>query len=76
MMGITFLSFFVANNLVGWIGSFYEKMSPAQFWLLHAAIAAAGGVAIMLFGRVLGRALVGGTAQPMRPSAMTVEVET
>ena len=30
---------------------------PAQFWLLHAAIAAAGGVVIMIFGRMLERAL-------------------
>jgi POT family proton-dependent oligopeptide transporter len=75
MMGIAFISLFISNNLIGWIGSFYEKMSPVQFWLLHAAIAAAGGVAIMLFGRTLGRALDSGTAQPMRPSAMTVEVE-
>jgi hypothetical protein len=32
-------------------------MTPAQFWLLHAAIAAAGGVVIMIFGRMLERAL-------------------
>jgi len=75
MMGIAFISIFVSNILIGWIGSFYEKMSPVQFWLLHAAIAAAGGVAIMLFGRALGRALGRATAEPMRPSAMTVEVE-
>jgi POT family proton-dependent oligopeptide transporter len=76
MMGIAFISLFISNNLIGWIGGFYEKMSPAQFWLLHAAIAAAGGLAVMLFGRALGRVLRGGAAQPMRPSAMTVEVET
>jgi POT family proton-dependent oligopeptide transporter len=76
MMGIAFISLFISNNLIGWIGGFYEKMSPAQFWLLHAAIAAAGSLAVMLFGRALGRALGGGAAQPMRPSAMTVEVET
>ncbi len=76
MMGITFLSFFVANNLVGWIGGFYEKLNPAQFWLLHAAIAAGGGVSIKLFGNSLGRVLGGGGLQPMRPSAMTGEVET
>ncbi len=76
MMGIAFLTFFVANSLVGWIGGFYEAMSPAHFWLLHAAIAAAGGVSIMLFGGVLGRALAGGAYQAMRPAAITVEVET
>ncbi len=66
MMGIVFISLFVSNNLIGWIGGFYERMSPAQFWLLHAAIAAAGGVLIMLFGRTLGRALNTGVAEPMR----------
>jgi POT family proton-dependent oligopeptide transporter len=76
MMGIAFISLFVSNTLIGWVGSFYEKMSPTQFWLLHAAIAAAGGIAIMLFGRALRRVLADGAAQPMRPSAMTVEVET
>lgn len=76
MMGIAFISLFVSNNLIGWIGSFYESMSPMQFWLLHAAIAACGGISIMIFGRPLRRVLSSGTAQPMRPSAMTVEVET
>jgi POT family proton-dependent oligopeptide transporter len=76
MMGIAFLSFFVANNFVGWIGGLYESMSPAQFWLLHAAIAAGGGISILLFGKPLARILSCGAVQPMRPSAMTVEVET
>ena len=76
MMGIAFISFFASNILIGWIGSFYEKMSPAQFWLLHAAIAACGGVSIMLFGGPLGRALGARTAQPTRTSAMRVEAET
>jgi POT family proton-dependent oligopeptide transporter len=76
MMGITFLSLFVSNNLVGWIGRFYEQLSPAQFWSLHAAIAAGGGVSILLFGHRLARALDSGKPQPMRPSAMTLEVES
>jgi len=76
MMGIAFLSLFVANNFVGWLGGLYERMTATQFWLLHAAIAAAGGVCVMLFGRGLRRALQAGAEQPMRPSAMTLEVET
>ena len=48
------MSLFVANNLVGWIGGFYEKMSPAQFWAMHAAISAAGGLLVALIGRRLG----------------------
>jgi POT family proton-dependent oligopeptide transporter len=75
-MGFTFMTLFVSNNLIGWIGGFYEKMTPLQFWGLHAAIAATGGVLVLLFGRSLGRVLASGSAaQPLRPSAMTLEVE-
>lgn len=76
MMGIAFLTLFVANNLVGWIGAFYENLTPIQFWLLHAAIAAAGGITMTVFGGALGRVLGCASRQPLRPSAMTVEVET
>ncbi|MFZ3376085.1 MAG: hypothetical protein WA183_11070 [Chthoniobacterales bacterium] len=51
------MSLFVANTLIGWIGGFYEKMTPAEFWAMHAAIAAAGGLLVLLFGRRLNRAL-------------------
>jgi proton-dependent oligopeptide transporter, POT family len=60
MMGIAFLSLFLSNNLIGWIGGFYEQMSPAGFWALHAGIAASGGLLVLLFGRQLGRALEAG----------------
>ena len=53
MIGIAFMSLFIANNLVGWLGGLYERMSPIQFWALHAAIAAVGGVMVTLFGRRL-----------------------
>ena len=76
MMGIAFLSLFVANNIIGWIGGFYERMSPASFWLLHAAIASMGGLLVVIFGRRLGRVLDTTAPQPMRSSAMTLEVET
>jgi proton-dependent oligopeptide transporter, POT family len=75
MMGVAFMSLFVANNLIGWIGGYYEKMSPAGFWGLHAAIGATGGVLVLLFGRPLSRALAGQARQPLRPSAQTLEVE-
>lgn len=32
MMGIAFMSLFVTNNVIGWIGGLYERMSPTQFW--------------------------------------------
>ena len=75
MLGVAFLSIFVANNLIGWIGTLYEKMLPVEFWALHAAIAAMGGMLVLLLGRRLSRAVVPGAGQPLRPSAMTHEVQ-
>jgi POT family proton-dependent oligopeptide transporter len=66
MMGLAFMSLFISNNLIGWIGGFYEKMSPVQFWAMHAAIAAGGGLLVVLFGRRLNRAL---NANPVEPLA-------
>ena len=64
LMGLAFMSLFVSNNLIGWIGGFYEKMRPAEFWAMHAAIAAGGGLLVVLFGRRLSRAL---NANPVGP---------
>ena len=76
MMGVAFMSLFVSNNLIGWVGGFYEKMRPIEFWAMHVAIPATGGVLVMLFGRGLTRALAkAGADQPLRPSALTLEVE-
>jgi len=57
LMGLAFMSLFVANTLVGWIGGFYEKMPPAEFWAMHAAISAGGGFLVILLGRRLRRVL-------------------
>ena len=48
MMGIAFMSLFVANNLIGWIAGFYERLGPSRFWTLHAAIGAMGGVLVLV----------------------------
>ena len=57
LMGLAFMSLFISNNLIGWIGGSYEKMRPAEFWAMHAAIAAGGGLLVVLFGRRLSRTL-------------------
>jgi POT family proton-dependent oligopeptide transporter len=57
MVSCAYLSLFVANSVMGWVGSFYERMSPAEFWTLNTAIAAAGAVLVLLFGRPLTRSL-------------------
>src|SRR5450755_2512793 len=58
LMGLAFMSLFISNTLIGWIGGFYEKMTPAEFWAMHAAIAAGGGLLVVLFGRRLSRVLI------------------
>jgi proton-dependent oligopeptide transporter, POT family len=57
MMGIVFMSLFVSNMLIGWIGGYYERMSPAAFWGIHVVIAVAGGLLLLVFGRRLTHAL-------------------
>jgi len=57
LMGLAFMSLFIANTLVGWIGGFYEKMPPGQFWAMHAAISVVGGLLVALLGRRLSRVL-------------------
>jgi POT family proton-dependent oligopeptide transporter len=64
MMGATFLTLFVANNLIGRIGTYYEKMTPSTFWALHAGIGIAGGVLMLLFARTAGRILEAQQARP------------
>jgi POT family proton-dependent oligopeptide transporter len=55
LMGAVFLSLFIGNTLVGWIGGFYEKMTPAAFWALHTGIAAMGGILATILARPLKR---------------------
>lgn len=64
LMGLAFMSLFISNTLIGWIGGFYEKFTPLQFWAMHAAIAACGGFLVLVFGGRLGR-----TLEPTAPSA-------
>lgn len=57
LIGAAFLSLFASNTLIGVIGSWYERMSPCQFWLMNAGIAGAGGLLTMLLHRPLTQAL-------------------
>jgi POT family proton-dependent oligopeptide transporter len=42
---------------MGWVGSFYDQMSPAAFWTLDAAIGFAGALLILLLSPWLKREL-------------------
>jgi POT family proton-dependent oligopeptide transporter len=75
MMGLAFMTLFIGNNLIGWLGRFYEPLGPTRFWGLHAAIGMTGAVLVMALGGRLGRLLDAHANQPLRPSARTLEVE-
>lgn len=62
IMGVYYLHLFAANNLVGWLGGFLEKMSGVQFWLLHAGLVGAACVVMLLAARTAGRLLNPGRA--------------
>jgi POT family proton-dependent oligopeptide transporter len=57
LMGGCFLSLFAGSVLMGWVGSFYDAMSPAAFWTLDAAIGFAGALIVLGLNRPLARAL-------------------
>ena len=68
MMGLVFTSMFVANVLIGWLGGYYERMTPAAFWALHAGIAAVSGLLLLLLGGRLNRLLGSARAPAKAPS--------
>ena len=57
MIGTYYLSIFAGSIISGRLGALYERLSSAQFWLIHAAIVTAGGLLILLFAARLRREL-------------------
>ncbi|MFO1239358.1 MAG: peptide MFS transporter [Sphingomonadaceae bacterium] len=57
MMGVAFLSPFVGHTLAGWVGSYFDQMSPSAFWAMDAGIAVGGAIVILLFRERLARGL-------------------
>ncbi len=57
MLGVYTTSVFFGSLISGRLGGFYEVMSPASFWTMHAVIVALGGVLLLLVGRRLSGAL-------------------
>jgi POT family proton-dependent oligopeptide transporter len=57
LMGVVFLTLFISNIFVGWIGGMYEHVGPSTFWLIEASIAATGGVLALLLNKPLSRRL-------------------
>ena len=63
IIGIYYLAFFAANNLVGWIGGLLEKMPATRFWLLHAALCGVAGIIFLVAGRLFGHLLSPGDTE-------------
>ena len=53
LMGVAFLSPFVAHVMAGWVGSYFDQMAPTTFWTMDAAIGAAGALLIFLLRKGL-----------------------
>jgi POT family proton-dependent oligopeptide transporter len=68
MMGAAFLSPFIAHTAAGWVGSFYDQMSPATFWTMDAGIAALGAALVFALRGPLGRVL----NQPLEASQVNL----
>jgi POT family proton-dependent oligopeptide transporter len=69
LMGTVFLSLFVSNLIIGWFGGYYEPLGPTMFWLVDAAIGGVGALLILVFGRVIHRALQPAAIDSIVPSA-------
>jgi POT family proton-dependent oligopeptide transporter len=59
VIGLYYLSFFLANAMVGYIGGLYSSLPTTTFWLIHVASAAFALVAFIIFKAVLGRRMTG-----------------
>ncbi len=57
MVGSYYLSIFVGGFVSGWLGRFYEALSPAEFWLLHAALVGSGAVLVAVIRKPFSRLL-------------------
>jgi POT family proton-dependent oligopeptide transporter len=70
IMALALLSVSIGSLVSGRLGGLYEQLAPLQFWSIHAAITAAGGLAILAYGvlfrrRLLGPARDGDDLQPV-----------
>ena len=59
VIGLYYLSFFLANALVGWVGGFYSTLPTTTFWLIHAGSAVIAFVAFVIFKFAIGRQMQG-----------------
>ena len=47
MVAVNLLQFFVANMIAGYLGSLFDRMPSAQFWMLHVGLMAISAVILI-----------------------------
>ncbi len=55
VVGMYSMSFFLANALVGWIGSQFATIPTPTFWLIHAGLAGAAGLVFVVMKLAMSR---------------------
>src|SRR4051794_14038172 len=55
VIGLYYLSFFIANAVVGYVGGLYSSLPTTTFWLIHVASAVFGLVAFVIFKFAIGK---------------------
>jgi len=66
VIGLYYLSFFIANAIVGYVGGLYSSLPTTTFWLIHVASAAFGLVAFIIFKIVIGHRMQGTPEDQMK----------
>ena len=63
VIGLYYLSFFIANKVVGYIGGLYSSLPTTTFWLIHIGSAAFGLIAFVVFKIVIGHRVTTGVQE-------------
>jgi POT family proton-dependent oligopeptide transporter len=63
IVGIYYLAFFLANQIVGHVGGWYSTWDTVSFWLFHVATSVVALVAFLAFKLLLAKRLMGEAAQ-------------
>jgi POT family proton-dependent oligopeptide transporter len=62
IVGIYYLAFFLANQIVGHVGGWYSTWDTVSFWLFHVATSVVALVAFLAFKLLLAKRLMGEAA--------------
>ncbi|HET7125630.1 MAG TPA: peptide MFS transporter, partial [Lysobacter sp.] len=65
VIGLYYLSFFIANAVVGYVGGLYSSLPTTTFWLIHVASAAIGLGGFIVFKIAIGHRMGPGHKEPI-----------